>query len=179
MIDKTIQKIKGNNNHQAGRDIINHNYYFEHSREPIIFNQEDIKNVIICFDKLINKINSEPLDMSKIPIEEKNEINKLSEDYFELIKEESLEYFSKIDSFLKDPKNKEYLKMYTNTAVELKHKITINRKKYDCFEEILEELYDSICYNDVGEINFDKRLIWVFLNYMYCNCDIGKKVKEE
>ncbi|QZY56665.1 ABC-three component system protein [Crassaminicella profunda] len=177
MLNSNKQDIAGDHNQQAGHDIININLR-EH-RKALTFYEEDIKDVIIYFSRNINYIDGNIDDMKKIPLEEKNEINGLSEDYFEIIKEDFMEYFAKIDTFLKDPKNVEYLEMYQGTVGELKHKITIRRKYYEYFEEIFEDLYDYIFKRNKKEIKSEKGIIWVFLHYMYCNCDIGKKCKEE
>ena len=127
MIKTNRQDIQGDGNQQAGRDIVNKTYYGE-VRPRIQFFERDIKNVIVYFSDNLESIDGILDDLDKIPLEEKNELNSLSDDYFEIIKEDYMEYFGKIDSFLKDPKNSEYLQMYQNTVVELRRKITIKRK---------------------------------------------------
>ncbi len=178
MIKTNRQDIQGDGNQQAGRDIVNKTYYGE-VRPRIQFFERDIKNVIVYFSDNLESIDGILDDLDKIPLEEKNELNSLSDDYFEIIKEDYMEYFGKIDSFLKDPKNSEYLQMYQNTVVELRRKITIKRKDYEYFEEIFEDLYDHILDKNVDELHTNKEIIWVFLHYMYCNCDIGKKSKRD
>ncbi|MBV4422782.1 ABC-three component system protein [Clostridium tyrobutyricum] len=170
--NSTINNIKNQNN----------TYVFPEDK-VICFYEEDIKSIIIYFSKEIDNICndiSEDVDFMNIPLlEVKNCLNNLSNDYFEDIKEGHMQYFYKIDNFLKDPKNKQYLKMYMDTIAELKFKITSFRKDYDKFERIFIVLYDYTFNNHKDELRLDRNLIFVFLHFMYCNCDIGKKCKEE
>jgi hypothetical protein len=177
MIDSIMQWIRGNNNNIAGRDltIINYNEY------PIRFHEKDIKNIIELFFNQIVSINhvingaQESYTLLYPGIEKKNELNNLSEAYFEHIKKESVNYFSKIDKFLSDPKNEKLRSKYIETSIELNNKIRCNRTSFDYFEKIFDAIYTFIADRNSGIMNFQKEFIWVFLHYMYFNCDLGEK----
>lgn len=182
------QKIdNGDGNQQANGDINNitciiKNYTKDSNKEPLIFYEKDIKEVILHFSNEIENIetNDNELDeLKKIPLDEKNELNNLSEEYFENIKEDDMEFFTKIDLFLKDTKNKEYLTKYKMTVKELKRIIIIIKDDYDNFEKILYALYNKIFKGNEKELRLERDLIWLFLHYMYCRCHIGKKSKKD
>jgi hypothetical protein len=88
------------------------------------------------------------------------------------MKKNSLADFHKIETFLKDPANLRYKNYYDNTVSDLQGKIVIKRSEYSDFEELLETLFDYIFENSPG-LKDNRKLIRVFLHYMYYNCDIG------
>ena len=140
---------------------------------PLDFNENDLKDIVIAFSQLdISKG-----DLPEIPedrdIEKKNEINKLSEEYFNDVIKRNLTYFEQINDFLQNPDNKKLLDKYNNTIDDLNEEITIHRDEYEKFEMILNYLY-KIVLNKFPELNSKRALIRVFLHYMYYNCDIGK-----
>jgi hypothetical protein len=149
----------------------------------IQFYEKDIRDVILMFNEEKDPINQilkeekqEDDSLVYIDKSKKNTLNNLSEEYFERsIVEDSLQYFNKIDDFLKDLKNKKYLNSYNNTIKDLKNEIILKRSKFEKFEEILEYLYKKIQSKHSEDLNQHRNLIRVFLHYMYWNCDIGKK----
>lgn len=146
-------------------------------RDPLRMHSDDIKDVIIAFyndrEQVATQFDSK-YSFDYISLEKKNELNKLSEEYFKYIKENSESSFNAITVFLKKPINKKYADYYYNTIDELKGKIITRRNEFARFEEIFEHLYDTIL-NKHPELRESRALINVFLHYMYCNCDIGKK----
>jgi hypothetical protein len=146
---------------------------------PDRFYEEDIKNVILLFNNS-NKdwINTSPTvdeDFDFVEKTKKNKLNNISEAYFADIRDYSLMYFDAIDNFLKDPRNAELHLDYLNTVSDLQGYILQNRDSYP-FEDILE----SIIKNIVGEkpqenIFHVRKLVRVFVHFMYWNCDIGRK----
>lgn len=155
--------------------------YVESSK--IQFYEKDIRDVILMFNEekdpingILQEIKQENDSLIYIDKNEKNKLNNLSQEYFDRsIVESSLQYFDKIDGFLRDFKNRKYLNDYNNTIQDLKAEIIINRDKFDKFEEILEYLYKKIQKKHSEDLNQYRNLIRVFLHYMYWNCDIGKK----
>ncbi len=140
------------------------------------FYEEDLKEIIIKFSEikgqLREKIEKKQSDIKWIAKEKKNELNNLSKDYFDFMKKNSLAYFNSIESFLKDPANSKYRVYYENTVSDLQGKILIKRNEYFEFESLLEVLFDYVFENS-PELKDRRRLIRVFLHYMYFNCDIG------
>ena len=114
--------------------------------------------------------------MLKIPekrdIENKNKLNALSKEYFDNVIKKNLIYFEQIRAFLTDSINKEYLDKYENTIDDINAKIIVHRTDFEKFEMILEFLYDFIVENNI-ELKNKRRLLRLFLHYMYYNCDIG------
>jgi len=146
---------------------------------PLQFYEKDIKNVVMKFaeisENLQDIIEKEQDDFRWLGLEKKNEINRLSEDYFKYIQETSMSYFAQIEIFLKDPKNKTFKEAYINTTLDLQEKIIINRSEYDKFEKLLSYIYDYIIKNNLADLKEKRGLVRIFLHYMYCNCDIGLK----
>lgn len=149
--------------------------------QPFEFYDEDICDVIKAFPEP-EEISLE-LDKNKkwlfAPKEEKNTINKLSQDYFHNTLLEDIKYFDKIEMFLKDPANNKLKKKYNETVYELRRKIETYHSQYDAFEKIFDVLFDYIFYRNIESLKTNRSLIAIFLHYMYFICDIGKKEKNE
>ncbi len=139
---------------------------------PLNFDENDLRQIVNSFSKLDKRKG----DLSKIPenrdIENKNKLNELSKEYFDNVIKKNLIYFEQIRIFLMDSINEEYLEKYENTIDDINAKIIIHRKDFEKFEMVLEFLYDFIIGNN-AELKSKRRLVRLFLNYMYYNCDIG------
>ncbi|TYB30728.1 MAG: hypothetical protein FXF47_07715 [Candidatus Mcinerneyibacterium aminivorans] len=178
MIEELKQLIFGNNNKSAGRDIIDVEKTYNFDPHPIRFYEGDIREIILCFSEEVEELGNvieETDDFYRPHIEKKNEINNLSERCFKLIQKNSLNYFHKIDNFLYNRRNEEYLNKYLNTANELNNKIICNRTEFEYFEQIFDALYTYVVEKNNHDLKFEKKLIWIFLHYMYYKCDIGEK----
>ncbi len=145
---------------------------------PLQFYEEDLRKLVVAFAEVEivkHDITAIEEEIYGIPITEKNKLNKLSEEYFNDVFKKSVDDFSRIRDFLQDPKNEEFLNMYHNTVSEIQEEITIRRAEYCAFDEILNHLYKVVF--DTGNIALknNRRLIRVFLHYMYFHCDIGTK----
>lgn len=146
-------------------------------RNPLRINADDVKQVITAFYQKRQKIDVKDetrFSFKHVKLDIKNELNKLSEQYFKYIQENSQSYFEQITMFLKNPINKEITEYYYNVCDEIKGKTTIRRNEFAQFEEIFEYLYDFIL-QECRELQKIRRFVNVFLHYMYCNCDIGEK----
>ncbi len=139
---------------------------------PLNFDENDLRQIVNSFNKLDKKKG----DLSKIPenrdIENKNILNALSKEYFDNVIKKNLIYFEQIRKFLMDSINSEYLDKYENTIDDINAKIIVHRKDFEKFEMILEFLYDFTIDNNL-ELKSKRRLVRLFLHYMYYNCDIG------
>jgi len=146
--------------------------------DPLRIQAEDLQNVIAAFRNSRNELGSAcekgRYSYKYINIEEKNKMNKLSEEYFQYIKDSSESYFNDIALFLQNPINQTYADEYYNITDEIRSKLTIRRDEFAAFEEAFEILYD-IVIDKCPEVKKTRRLVNVFLHYMYCSCDIGKK----
>lgn len=148
---------------------------------PLQFYEEDLRNLVIAFVK--TKIAKSDIaaiedEICGIPIMEKNKLNKLSKEYFNDVFKQSVDDFARIETFLEDPKNETFLTMYKNTVSDIQEEITIKRSEYHAFEEILNHLYKVALDTGNIELKNNRRLIRVFLHYMYFHCDIGFKEEQ-
>ena len=153
-------------------------YYFQFD-----FSDEDIKQLIISFRdnfsnlevELENEVDTLKYQYDYLNKDEKNEINKLSKEYYEnVILKKSLQDFSKIEAFLSNPINDDLKEIYYDIANDLNEIITIKRANFAGFEEIFRLIYDKISA-DKTRLKGKKRFISTFLHYMYFHCEIGKK----
>lgn len=149
-----------------------------HSLEtPFIFSPFDLVEVIEQFHATVAEIKT-PFDSAhdlsylKKP-KGKNKINKLTAQYYEIIERDSVPSFLNIKKFLENPRNSELANLYHDTADELKQKITVNRDRFDTFDEVLTYLYDGVI-GDNALLHGKRRYVSIFLHYMYFDCDIGQ-----
>lgn len=145
---------------------------------PERFYEKDIQEVILLFSEMNNSLNAAPCNGTNLLLninkEEKNKLNALSEEYFQFILENSLHYFTEIDSFLKDPRNKKYNLKYRNTVSDLQAFILQHKDEYPTFMNIIEHIVECIVDLDREEIRDRRSLVRIFVHFMYFNCDIGK-----
>ena len=139
-------------------------------------------NYINIFLTIINliyqKIVNSKKDFKHPGISEKNKINNLSCDYYDEIISYSVQYFSEIQGFLENPRNTVFYEKYHSTADEIKSKLIQYRDNFNSFDEVLNHLYDLIIDGNQS-LKHRKRLAYIFLHYMYCNCDIGKNAQAD
>lgn len=151
---------------------------------PFDFSDTDLRNLVIAFkDELseeveeLIRLESEKIKHNYYSIskEEKNAKNNLGKEYYQnIIVGTSLQYFTKIDEFIRNPINSTYKNYYFDIVAELNQIITIKREDFGAFEEIFGYIYQVM--NDESErLIGKKRFVSIFLHYMYFNCDLGKK----
>jgi len=148
---------------------------------PLEFYEDDLQEIVITFsDAKISrkKLKSIQDDLKRITIEEKNRINNLGKEYFDNVFKNSYDKFERIKAFLEDPQNGACKIKYQNSVSDLQAEIVIKRDEYGAFEEILNHLYKLILDSSNEKLLNNRRLIRVFLHYMYFICDIGKKEPE-
>jgi hypothetical protein len=107
----------------------------------------------------------------------KNEINNLTEEYFESSIIEDMPQFKAIQAFLTNPRNQEWRKRYRNIAKQFKNKYQTHRSEFGAFEKIFDDIFDRLQAR--GALAGQDALIYTFLHYMYCNCDLGRRTPEE
>jgi hypothetical protein len=143
---------------------------------PLQFHPQEIKELIEAFhDKHIiaEAASANQFDFSYTDLAEKNIKNGLSEAYFEEIKSRSEPYFNKLDEFLGAPINEELAGKFHDLADEFNIKIALRRDQFDAFEQAFEIIYDQVL-QEIPTLKH-RRLVTLFLHFMYCRCDIGKK----
>ena len=157
---------------------IAHQFGLSMFTSPLRFFEKDLRDVIIVFAGQRKGISTEAksyiTSFIAIDKEKKNELNNLSKEYFEFIKSHSLQYFDEIENFLRDPKNETYTRMYSNTISDLQDAITIERNRFNEFEHIIKHLVDFTVVNNEDKLKDLRKIVRVFIHFMYFNCDIGR-----
>jgi hypothetical protein len=145
---------------------------------PLRFYEKELRDVIIVFSEQSKAISTEAksyiTSFTVIDKEKKNELNNLSKEYFDFLKNHSLQYFDEIEKFLRDPKNEPYMKMYSNTVSDLQDAITVERNRFNEFEHIIKHLVEYTVGNNEDKLRDLRKIVRVFIHFMYFNCDIGK-----
>ncbi len=146
---------------------------------PLRFFEKDIKEVILVFSSqlssIVNATGNIINSMERVDLKTKNELNNLGKEYFNFMTDHSLEYFKGIDNFLKDQRNAKYLNYYLNTVSDLQAQISLERSSFGDFKELIEHLVSFIVSNNEEKLKDIRRIVRVFIHYMYFNCDIGRK----
>lgn len=144
---------------------------------PFEFDESDLREVILfLYDQLKSELPTSSANGFEYPgLERKNELNNLSQKYFDSVISESMNDFDKIRQFLTNPINKDISDIYHDAASELNAKIVLRRDQYYEFEQVLEACYDIMVNNNATLLRGKKQLVRKLLHYMYCNCDIGIK----
>ena len=148
---------------------------------PLEFYDEDICDVLRAFpdpDTISLELDREK-KWAFIEKAEKNQLNKLSEDYFNDVLVEDIKYFDKIKTFLEDPANSSLKRKYNHTIYDIRNKIGTYNSQYETFEQIFDVLFEYIFNRNKNLLKENRPLIKIFLHYMYFTCDIGKKEKNE
>lgn len=144
---------------------------------PLRFYEKDLKDMIIYFHENRTEIGEDLSNyitkFESIDKEKKNELNKLSKEYFDFIKKSSIQYFEEIERFLKDPKNEKYTLMYGNTINDLQEAIIVERSRFDTFDQIMKHLVDYVVKRNEDNLKDRRNFVRVFIHFMYFNCDIG------
>lgn len=154
-------------------------YNLLRSMLPDRFYEQDIRDVIVLFSQHTDWMEASPVQdehpFDYTDKESKNALNQVSDYYFDEIKNHSLPYFQNIDNFLRDPRNRSYLRKYENTTSDIRGYVQKNIGS-KTFMELLETISENIAGADVSEdIHKVRKLVRVFVHYMYWNCDIGRK----
>ncbi len=146
-------------------------------RGPLRIHPRELRDLILGFHKHWPSIIQDAeakYSLEYVEMKRKNELNALTESYFDYIDENSTSYFHIIDKFLSNPLNNDLLDYYYTIVDELKSKIAASRDIFVKFDEVFVHIYDYVS-ESIPELRPKRRLINVFLHYMYCKCDIGKK----
>lgn len=150
---------------------------------PFRFEEGDVAEVVMAFHEFVSgdaqSVFDSATDFAKIPVAQKNGLNGLSKAYYEdVIRADSMPHFQRLEEFLRNPRNRSYADRYYDAADELKQKIVVERHNFETFDHVLLFLIERVQNADPA-LRGRRRLASVLMHYMYMNCDIGKKSKEE
>jgi hypothetical protein len=152
-------------------------YNIDFFYSPLTFVPDELAQIIQGFSKVLPTLKSLGNNDSLLYLElpQKNLLNDLSQDYFKYIQETAFSVFGSIDQYLNDPINDEYRSMYLESTDHLQQKVLSELAKGSCMDEILSAIYENLLHGD-SYLGKNKKLTRSFLYYMYCACDIGKKL---
>ncbi|HFJ9467880.1 ABC-three component system protein [Bacillus cereus group sp. BfR-BA-01495] len=170
MMDYPSQQA--NSIHNIGRDQYNQ---FNYHDSPIIIDPIEMGNLINSFYENIDQLEQqlEILLIKRTEIHIKNELNGMSDDYFETAIKEYLPDFEQIRLFLGDSRNRTHNKRYKYIVREINAKLSAYKNRYPDFNEAFEVLISNYVQN--LHVNFEKKtLVRTFFAYMYFTCDVGK-----
>ncbi len=144
---------------------------------PLIVSPDDLAEVVQALARQKSGV-SVVLDdppTSRVLYEQKNVLNKMSDEYAKAQCRKYLKETTQIRAFLSAPENLDLLRMYESVVDEFQLKIIAKRKDYQAFDEAMEYLVDLLFNRDpVLRQHAHKRLTRAVLFYMYWNCDIGE-----
>lgn len=139
---------------------------------PLIISPEGLAEIVLAIASGMKKIVNMP-PKPRVKYERKNELNNMSEDYANVLRNRYLKDTAQIQQFLAAPENLDVLNKYETIIVEFQLKIISKRKNYQTFDEVMEYLVDQLFKRD-PILKQHKRLTRAILFYMYWDCDIGK-----
>ena len=129
--------------------------------QPLQFYDEDIREVIEAFSSVHTKKDIRT-DFTYISKDEKNKKNSISDAYFDSIIKPNIQYFDQIKTFFE-------------SAEEIQSKIMTYKDDYKSLEKIFDIVIEHI-FSNLSEKNLKKKkIVRVFIYYMYFSCDIGQK----
>ena len=120
---------------------------------------------------------AEEVTIKRVKLEEKNEINNMTHEFSQELCRKYIKKTQNIKNILADPINEEIEKKYSEIAFDLNLKILSQRKDFQTFDKVMMYVLDTLMQNVV--LKEHKDLTRLILFYMYWNCDLGKKTKEE
>ncbi|HEX8424825.1 ABC-three component system protein [Hymenobacter sp.] len=173
LFDSTHQTNIGSNNINAAPNA-NVSVQVLPPPHPLQFDPEDLRHVIECFSDNLDEAATRLEDLVNIDKAVKNELNGLTDEYFECLTDRLMPYLDQIRIFLVDHKNQSLRKKYQETVLVLKTRIIANRKHFSSFDEVMEHLAQDIYKQCKHHRGVSMLLVSVFLDYMYFTCDIGK-----
>ena len=184
-----INQTKGLGN--SGSQEINidqsiHNYplVYDHlvktHKGSITFDPNSLRNVIVVIAAEYDEIEKNPNDFNSISIESKNELNNLSQTFYdEIISRDYEPYFFELDVFLKQRASEDLQGLVGKIVKSLNRKIMAGYKDFESFEEVLVSIENALLDSQYRSLNNKEDSISLFLFYLYANCFIGRKTEEE
>jgi hypothetical protein len=144
---------------------------------PLIVGSDELAEIVQAFARQRDEVSAVLDDppTPRVAYEQKNALNKMSDEYAKAQRRHYLKETAQIRTFLAAPENLELLQMYEAVVDEFELKIIAKRKDYQNFDEVMEHLVDLLFSRDpILRQHAHKRLTRAMLFYMYWNCDIGK-----
>lgn len=143
---------------------------------PLIVSPDDLAEVVQALSGQDGSAYKELEDppTSRIPYEQKNQINNMSQDYAKVQLRYYLKETEMIRGFLSAPENMELQDLYLSAAEEFGLNIVAKRKDYQKFDDVMNHLARLLTDRD-PILKKHARLTRTMLFYMYWNCDVGSE----
>ena len=155
------------------RELSNRNPY----DAKIDLTWDDLRDIVVAFHHVVCPGNSEgssKYDFSLIDLEDKNRLNRMSEEYFANILDHHEPFFGRINGFLQTPVNNDLAQLYHEVVDELRSNIAALRANHIHFEHFLLDL-GAKTVTERADLRRKRRTLNILLSFMYVNCDIGRK----
>ena len=180
------QAIGSSGNQELNVDQSVHNYPLIYKnlvkthKGAITFDPNSLRNVIVAIANEFDELEQKPCDFGSISIERKNELNNLSQSFYEQIISRDYEpYFFELDIFLKQRASEDLQGLVGKIIKSLNKKILAGYKDFDTFEELLLSIENVLLDSQYEFLSNKEESISLFLFYLYANCYIGRKTEEE
>ena len=84
-------------------------------------------------------------------------------------------FFGRIQEFLGHPRNAPITARYHEVIDELRHRVAANADRFLKFDYLLLQLHTELLNHFPEMLLGKKRALRILINFMYFNCDIGRK----
>ncbi len=146
----------------------------------ITFDPYTLREVIVAVADEYEGLEQKPSDLNSISIEKKNEINNLSQTFYdEIISRDYEPYFFELDIFLKKRASEDLQGLVGKIVKNLNKKIVAGYNEFETFEELIISIENVLLDSQYESLKNKEDSISLFLFYLYANCFIGRKTKEE
>ncbi len=146
----------------------------------IAFDPNSLRTIIIAIANQYEELEQKPSDFDSISIENKNELNNLSQSFYEQIIARDYEpYFFELDKFLKQRASEDLQGLVGKIVKSLNKKILAGYRDFETFEELLISIETVLLDSQYDSLSDKEDSISLFLFYLYANCFIGRKTEDE
>ena len=157
-----------------------YNHLIRTHNGSITFDPNSLRDVIIIIAKEYDDLEQKPSDFRPISIEKKNELNNLSQSFYdEIISRDYEPYFFELDKFLKQRASEDLQGLVGKIVKSLNKKILAGYKDFKTFEALLISIENALLDSQYETLSDKEDSISLFLFYLYANCYIGRKTEEE
>ena len=115
-------------------------------------------------------------DLSGLQLDQKNQLNALSSDLYDVMREIDEPYFFRIREFLENPRNHRTTVCYHEVVDELRRRVASVIGRFAEFDDVLHQLHMDLLATFGDRLDGKKRVLRTLMSFMYFNCDIGRTV---
>jgi hypothetical protein len=116
-----------------------------------------------------------PQDFGFTDLNHKNEVNRMSREYFAMMLEQDDLHAMRLTQILQDPAHSDLKENYMQVVQDIRQRIAMYESRGFSFDFILLKLQDQILAQATSMQPLDRRTLQTLLSFMYLSCDIGKR----